>query len=136
MMLLTAFVLLIGFVALAGMVARVSQLADETAQESRQGTVLDAANVLDGVQDAFERMEAYEPPGDAVATQAYLDSVTAAVAHIDALQSARGFQFRAGAIACNDGVTPTQFSVQVNVVRNDVQVAATVVHEVTGAVCP
>lgn len=136
MMLLTAFVLLIGFVALAGMVARVSQLADETGQESRRGAVLEAANVLDGAQAMFAQLETYVPPGTPDETRDYMDAADAALAHMDQLQSARGFQFRAGQVSCDDAGSPTTFTVDVSVVRNDVRVAATILHEISGVACP
>ena len=146
MMLLTAFILLIGFVALAGMVARVSQLADETGSESRRGAVLEATVVLDGAQESLERLAILVPPGNATTSQTYLDALDGAMAHIDALQSARGFLFRAEPAGCSDdgtglptGVTAPAdgndavFWVQVTVVRADMSLTATLSHEVDDA---
>lgn len=143
MMLLTAFILLIGFVALAGMVARVGQLADETGQESRRAAVLEADTVLDGAQEAMQRIAELVPPGDATASQHHLDALNGAMAHFDALQSARGFLFHADAAGCSDdgtglptGVTAPAdgndavFWVEVRVVRADMSLQATLSHEV------
>lgn len=154
MMLLTAFVLLIGFVALAGMVARVSQLADETGQESRRGAVLEATVVLDGAQDAMERLATLVPPGADADTQDYMTALDAAFAHMDALQSARGFLVQFDPIACSDdgvglptevaapGADDAVFWTRLTVVRSDMTLTATVSHEVTDddvgspVVCP
>lgn len=143
MMLLTAFILLIGFVALAGMVARVSQLADETGQESRRGTVLEVTAMVEGIEVSLERLGDVYPPGAAADTQIYLDATTDAMTHLDELQSARGFRFQVLDVGCADEAADprpigTSFPadtndglvwVTVSLSRGDMQMAATVVHE-------
>jgi len=145
-MLLTAVILLIGFFALAGMVARVSQLSDETLQERRRSTVVEAQAAVDGLDRALARLETFpghdytaDPMTEPDNMANFIAAADDLVDHLGILERARGFQFEKHVMDC-DQITATSADVTVgfDLIRSDTFASLSIVHraEGAGATCP
>ena len=134
-MLLTAVILLFGFAALAGMVARVAQLSDETVQESRRPTFLEAEAATKGLAHAMERLELYLDPATAGDAVDYVAGVDDAVAHMAQIEAGRGFRFEATAATCDDSSGDAVVEVSFTLSRSDAYVAISVAHTLVGVPC-
>lgn len=140
MMLLTAFVLVIGFVALSGMVARVAQLPEETRQATDRPIYIESKAVARGIEGMLERINdvtAVDESGDTVNyPQAYLDNVNDAAAHMERLESARGFRLKFvddPPVTCDSGVSPMVVSVTFSLTDVDTRLTFTATYQVKPA---
>ena len=143
LMLLTAVILLIGFFALAGMVARVSQLSDETLQERRRSTVVEAQAAVDGLDRALgrlETMDTIDPVAENMAN--YTAAADLLVNNLGVLERARGFQFvkhtplEHGMVLCTQVGTDAIIRVGFDLIRSDTFARLTLSHTIPDAACP
>lgn len=111
MLLLTSVILLIGFIALSAMVVRVTQLPEETTQDSRRPIDLEAEAVAEGVATLLQRMQANPDTDiDTNGFTAYKNNVEASLATLVDLEKGRGFRFTGTSPNCafsTDGTTET-----------------------------
>lgn len=115
MMLLTAVILLIGFVALAGMVARVSQLPQETVQESRDPVFAQIENIAEGMGNLIVEANAtHNLALDPVDTKAMLDN---GIVYFEQLLRARGYVSQWEDPACVDAAGDAEVTLAVTLHR-------------------
>jgi hypothetical protein len=95
MMLLTAFVLVIAFVAMTGMIARLAQLPELTRQSADRPIFLEGGALATGVQSALEDLNIIiDPEQDGTGMDTYTTAIDGAMAHLQTLESARGYRLR------------------------------------------
>ncbi len=125
MLLLTSVILLIGFIALSSMVIRVTQLPEETTQESRDPIELEADAVSEGVGDLLARMHTQVPIDPVLGAADYSTAVEESLNTLVHLEKGRGFRFEwipngiGDAVTCTAGLNPGEVVVTVTVVLQD-----------------
>ncbi len=124
MLLLTSVVLLIGFIALGSMVIRVTQLPEETTQESRDPIELEADAVAAGVSDLLVQMNTHVPIDPLLGAADYSVAVQESLDTLANLEKGRGFRFEwipnglGNAVTCTSS-TPGVVTVEVTVALQD-----------------